>query len=137
MKSYSFVTVEYRAQCLRVVDGDTAHLFVDRGNHDYSVWKVRLYGVDTPELRSRDAEDRARAQDAKSQLAEWLRPVQILNMVNLDLWPLRIRTYRDPDSFGRWLVDVWWTDDEGAEHQVNAELLTMGLAGPFRPGGDK
>jgi micrococcal nuclease len=133
MKSYAFVTVEYRAQCLRVIDGDTAILFVDRGNYDYSQWKMRLYGVDTPELRSKNADERMRAQDAKAQVATWLPTPAVINMIALDRWPLRIRTYRDPDSFGRLLCEVYWMGDDNVEHHVNAELLSMGLAVPFKP----
>jgi len=46
---------EYRCQILRVVDGDTVDIDIDLG---FGVWmrkqRVRLYGVDTPESRTRD-----------------------------------------------------------------------------------
>lgn len=43
---------EYRAKCLRVVDGDTIHVDVDLGVDIHVNLTVRLYGIDTPELSS-------------------------------------------------------------------------------------
>lgn len=131
MQSYDFPTVEYRAQCLRVIDGDTADLFVDRGNHDYSRWRVRLHGVQAPELRAKSDEDRIRAKEAREALSMWLQPAPVRDVVSLGHWPLRVKTFKDPDSFGRWLALVWWRDAEGVEHDVCAELLMTGLAAPY------
>ena len=50
---------EYRCQIIRVVDGDTVDIDIDLG---FGVWmrkqRVRLYGVDTPESRTRDLEEK-------------------------------------------------------------------------------
>lgn len=135
MRSYPFESVNLRAQCIRVVDGDTADMFVDRGNHDYSTWRVRLYGINTPELHAKSTAERTRALDAMAFLATSLSPGpgQRPRMVNLDRWPIRMRSHKDPDSFGRWLVELWWGEDTGEEHAVNGELLALGLAVPFKP----
>jgi micrococcal nuclease len=46
---------EYRCKILRVIDGDTVDVDIDLG---FGVWmhkeRVRLYGIDTPESRTRD-----------------------------------------------------------------------------------
>ena len=46
---------EYRAKLLRVIDGDTVDVDIDLG---FGVWmhkeRIRLYGIDTPESRTRD-----------------------------------------------------------------------------------
>ena len=46
---------EYRVKIRRVVDGDTVDVDIDLG---FGVWlykeRVRLYGIDTPESRTRD-----------------------------------------------------------------------------------
>ena len=46
---------EYRCKILRVVDGDTVDVDIDRG---FGVWRhkqrIRMYGIDTPESRTRD-----------------------------------------------------------------------------------
>jgi endonuclease YncB( thermonuclease family) len=63
----------------------------------------------------------------------WLKPPADKKQVNLGTWPLRLLTYMDPDSFGRLLGEVYWTDDAGVEHHANGELLQMGLAVPYSP----
>ena len=46
---------EYKVNVLRVVDGDTVYVDIDLG---FSTWlkkqRIRLYGIDTPESRTRD-----------------------------------------------------------------------------------
>ena len=50
---------EYNCKIDRVVDGDTVDVDIDLG---FDVWmlkqRIRLYGVDTPESRTRDAEEK-------------------------------------------------------------------------------
>ena len=57
---------QYRCQILRVVDGDTVDIDIDLG---FGVWmrkqRVRLYGVDTPESRTRDLEEKEFGMMAK------------------------------------------------------------------------
>ena len=57
---------EYRCKIVRVVDGDTVDVDIDLG---FGVWlqkqRVRLYGVDTPESRTRDAEEKVFGNLAK------------------------------------------------------------------------
>ena len=40
---------EYRAKCIRVIDGDTVHLEVDLGFRMSCHHHFRLLGIDTPE----------------------------------------------------------------------------------------
>ena len=46
---------KYKAKIIRVVDGDTVDVDIDLG---FGVWlnnqRIRLYGIDTPECRTRD-----------------------------------------------------------------------------------
>ena len=50
---------EYRATLLKIVDGDTVDVDIDLG---FGVWlsnqRIRLYGIDTPESRTRDLEEK-------------------------------------------------------------------------------
>ena len=50
---------EYRCRIIKVVDGDTVDVDIDLG---FGVWmhneRIRLYGIDTPESRTRDLEEK-------------------------------------------------------------------------------
>ena len=50
---------EYNCKIVRIVDGDTVDVDIDLG---FAVWlnkqRIRLFGVDTPESRTRDAEEK-------------------------------------------------------------------------------
>ena len=59
---------EYKAVVDRVVDGDTIDVIIDLG---FSVWKkmrVRMEGINTPESRTRDLEEKKRGLAAKDRL---------------------------------------------------------------------
>ena len=53
------IIYEYKVKVLRVVDGDTVDVDIDLG---FSTWlkkqRIRLYGIDTPESRTRDLEEK-------------------------------------------------------------------------------
>lgn len=61
----------YQATILRIVDGDTVDVDIDLG---FSVWlkkqRVRMMGIDTPESRTRDKEEKVRGLLSKKKLAE-------------------------------------------------------------------
>jgi micrococcal nuclease len=42
----------YKASLIRVVDGDTVELVIDQGFSDFTEQKMRLYGIDSPEMRT-------------------------------------------------------------------------------------
>ena len=50
---------EYKAKVIKVVDGDTIDVDLDLG---FGIWlrneRVRLYGIDTPESRTSDKEEK-------------------------------------------------------------------------------
>ena len=59
---------EYNAVLDRVVDGDTIDVTIDLG---FNVWKkirVRMEGINTPESRTRDLEEKKRGLAAKDRL---------------------------------------------------------------------
>lgn len=120
----------YRARCTRVVDGDTADLVVDLGFRLTSTMRVRFWGIDTPELTSKDPELRKKAVEAKEFVIARL-------MGDLDGWPLMIETLKDPDNFGRWLAKIWYTREDDSspvavETLINDELVFVGLAEEYR-----
>ena len=56
----------------RVVDGDTIDVTIDLGFDLYKKERVRVAGVDTPEKRTRDLEEKALGLDATHWLKEKL-----------------------------------------------------------------
>jgi len=63
----------YNASLIRIVDGDTIEAMVDLGFYTWKKVTIRLYGIDTPETRTKDLEEKARGFAAKTRLTELLR----------------------------------------------------------------
>ena len=62
----------YKARLDRVVDGDTLDAYIDLG-FDITVHKrIRLAGINTPESRTRDLEEKERGLASKARLVEML-----------------------------------------------------------------
>tara|TARA_Y100000593_G_scaffold14645_1_gene28098 strand:- start:1290 stop:1679 length:390 start_codon:yes stop_codon:yes gene_type:complete len=62
----------YKAKLDRIIDGDTVDAVIDLG-FDVSVHKrIRLAGIDTPESRTRDLEEKERGLASKARLEEML-----------------------------------------------------------------
>tara|TARA_R110002153_G_scaffold251309_1_gene408244 strand:- start:1243 stop:1620 length:378 start_codon:yes stop_codon:yes gene_type:complete len=59
---------EYNAKCVRVVDGDTADFLVDLGFDTWKKVRVRFAGINTPETRTRDKEEKERGLKAKARV---------------------------------------------------------------------
>ena len=61
---------QYKAKLIRVVDGDTVDAMIDCGFSTFKKERIRLYGIDTPECRTRDKKEKARGLAAKARLEE-------------------------------------------------------------------
>ena len=59
---------EYNAEVLRVVDGDTVDVLIDVGFSTFKKERVRLHGINTPECRTRDLEEKKKGLAAKDRL---------------------------------------------------------------------
>ena len=60
---------EYKFKLDRVVDGDTIDIVIDLGFSILNKCRVRLFGIDTPESRTRDLDEKARGKLAKDFLS--------------------------------------------------------------------
>jgi len=96
----------------RVVDGDTLDVVFDLGFKIFTQQRVRLARIDTPELRSKDQQEREKAHKAKNYVEDKLKEYKELKVV----------TYKT-GKFGRFLVDVF-IDGKN----LNNELIEKGLA---------
>jgi len=59
-------------EVVKVLDGDTIDVIIDLGFDLYKKERVRIAGVDTPEKRTRDLEEKALGEDATNWLKEKL-----------------------------------------------------------------
>lgn len=107
------VNYVYRGELVRVVDGDTLEVSVDRGFDDHTLMMVRLHGCDTPENRG-----------PERAAGEWVTRQVEAFFGSRDGLVLRSMLYRR-DMYGRALFRVW----AGGE-DLTAWLLSCGYAWP-------
>tara|TARA_R100000353_G_C6487414_1_gene190808 strand:+ start:692 stop:1036 length:345 start_codon:yes stop_codon:yes gene_type:complete len=62
----------YKIELLRVVDGDTIDVRIDLGFNVWHKCRIRLVGINAPESRTRDKEEKKRGLAAKSWLIDKL-----------------------------------------------------------------
>jgi micrococcal nuclease len=110
---------EYSCKVVRVVDGDTVDVDIDLG-FDVVLRKqrIRLYGVDTPESRTRDKEEKKYGLYAK----QWLKNALGKNAI--------IRTKKDGrGKFGRILGEfVIYDPVYDQETTVNSVMIRDHIA---------
>ena len=112
---------EYRCRVNKVLDGDTVDIDLDLGfNIILSSQRMRMAGVDTPESRTSDKEEKPRGLLSKKVLSEKL---------PIGSW-IKIRTMNpnnNDDKFGRILGE--FILDDGVN--VNAWLIENHYAVPY------
>lgn len=107
------------AEVVEIVDGDTIAVRVHVWLGQLVETRVRLLGVDAPELRGRCAEERGRAERAR----EWLRE-------RIGRGEVVLRDIRFDKYGGRVLAQV----ETASGEDLARELLAEGLARPYRGG---
>ena len=63
---------QYKAKLLRVVDGDTIDAMIDLGFDTWVKKRVRLYGIDAPESRTKNVKEKTQGKAASKRLSELL-----------------------------------------------------------------
>lgn len=108
----------YKAKIKRVIDGDSIVIDIDLG---FDTWikdqSVRLHGIDTPEVRTKDPLEKAHGKLAKA----------FVEQVLPEGTEVAITTVKDGDKFGRVLGIV--RTSGGID--VAQELLEERLAVPY------
>jgi len=114
---------EYRVKIKRVVDGDTVDVDIDLG---FGVWlcneRVRLYGIDTPESRTRDKIEKIYGLAAKDFVKKFCDDK--VGMI------LKTKTYDSKGKFGRIMGELWRITDY-ADKSVNEYLIEKHHAVPY------
>tara|TARA_R110002020_G_scaffold449323_1_gene662413 strand:+ start:136 stop:552 length:417 start_codon:yes stop_codon:yes gene_type:complete len=111
---------QYRATVTRVIDGDTVDCDIDLG---FSVvltkQRIRLYGIDTPESRTRDKEEKKYGLLSKAFLQD---------SIDKAGDSLTIQTHKDGrGKFGRILGQL--IDSDG--NCINDIMCEVGHAAPY------
>jgi micrococcal nuclease len=108
---------EYNCTIVRVVDGDTVDVDIDLG---FDTWRrgerIRLYGVDTPECRSRSATEKKAGLLAKGFVMQMLHEGGTYKL-----------TTKEKGKFGRYLGTI----KIDGELTINAALISEHLAVPY------
>ena len=86
---------EYNAMIVRVIDGDTVEADIDLGFYVTTRVKLRLDGIDTPEIfRPSNSEERNHGYDAKAHVERL-----VLNK------PCIVKTSKT-GKYGRWIAGI-------------------------------
>ena len=123
MEEIGDVMHEYRIKVIRVVDGDTVDVDIDLG---FGTWlfkqRVRLYGIDTPESRTRDKVEKMYGMAAKAYVQDHLKKAK----------SLRLRTHKDAKGkFGR-ILGEFILDNDGELVNLNKLMIQEHHAVPYK-----
>lgn len=109
---------EYRVKKVtKVVDGDTIDVDIDLGFNISFSQRVRLAGIDTPESRTTDLQEKQLGLECKDRLKHVLENAKTVV----------IRTEK-PDSSEKYGRILGWLFIDGAEQSFNHALIADGYA---------
>ena len=116
---------EYKCKVKRVVDGDTMDVVLDLGFDILHACRVRLAGIDTPESRTRDLDEKARGKLSKAYLKETIKGKKIV---------LKTKIKDAKGKFGRVIAEVWAEFEEGSMRNVNELMIKEAYAVKYNAG---
>ena len=111
----------------RVLDGDTIDVTIDLGFDLYKKERVRIAGVDTPEKRTRDLEEKELGIDATNWLKEKLEGT----LAGDDELTIRTELHGGVGKYGRLLGWLYIGD---SDLSLNEQMITEGYAWPYDGG---
>lgn len=108
------------AKCVYVYDGDTIHVVFKMPNtNECYKWVIRMNGIDTPEMKSKNIAEKKAAVIARDFLKE-----QILDKIV-------IVDCMEFDKYGRLLAEVY---SEGIEVSLSHQMIEKGYAKAYDGG---
>ena len=111
----------------RVVDGDTIDVTIDLGFDLYKKERVRVAGIDTPEKRTRDLEEKALGIDATN----WLKAKLAEAITGDDELTIRTELSGGIGKYGRLLGWLYIGDGDVS---LNEEMIKLGYAWEYDGG---
>ena len=116
----------YRARVTRVIDGDTVDADIDLGFNQFKRDRIRLMGIDTPESRTRNRDEKRLGLAAKARLKELVAAAPLIKGKK----QIFLQTSKEgKGKFGRILGTLWINDED-----VCAVLIREGHARPYQGG---
>ena len=106
IEKFSLKEQTFISKVVEVIDGDTIKV-VFKFCGKYYKWTCRLYGINTPETRTRNLEEKKRGLFVKEYVKE-----KLLNKI------INVKCY-DFDSFGRLLGDIYTDEQNFNEHLID------------------
>jgi len=107
-------------EIIKIVDGDTVDIVIDLGFDLSKKERVRLAGIDAPESRTRDSEEKVFGLEAKAYLTERLKGAD----------SLIVKTEKD-GKYGRMLG---WFYSHRSGNSINNEMIEKGYAWEYDGG---
>ena len=111
----------------RVIDGDTIDVTIDLGFDLYKKERVRVAGVDTPEKRTRDLEEKALGIDATN----WLKEKLESTLAGDDQLSIRTELVGGVGKYGRLLGWLYVGDEDVS---LNEQMIAEGYAWAYDGG---
>ena len=102
---------EYQAHILNVVDGDTFDAIIDLGFNVNTKQRFRMLGINAPETRTKDLDEKQAGLLAKEELKQLIEGKSVLLLS------------KGKDKYGRWLATVQYNG-----LNINEQLLATGFA---------
>ena len=123
--SEKFNVYLYNAEVKKIIDGDTFDIIIDLGFDTLRKGRVRLHGVNTPESRTTNLEEKKMGLAAKEFTDQWITAAG---------HKIKIETILDKnEKYGRILARVWNETGES----LNEAIVKSGLAREYYGVGDK
>ena len=114
-------------EIVKVLDGDTIDVEIDLGFDLYKKERVRIAGVDTPEKRTRDLEEKALGIDATN----WLKEKLESTLAGDDELTIRTELHGGVGKYGR-LLGWLYVGEESVS--LNEQMITEGYAWAYDGG---
>ena len=104
---------QYKASLNRIIDGDTIDVNIDLGFDVKIKQRVRLYGINTPEVRTKDLKEKEKGIEATEYLKKILQRTFIIQTI-----------LNKRGKYGRVLGIIWVKEENINERMVNEGYAT-------------
>ncbi len=131
----SFAGQSFYSRLYEVYDGDTVKIIIEFTGKWYHI-SCRLVGIDTPEINSKHAVEKAKAVRARNRIAHWALPrrfavdgvytkKEVKHALAGECVIIFVKCH-EQDKYGRCLVELF--RDEHERRSLNQQLVDEGFA---------